>query len=98
MPPHATLELIALSPGNIDPWHALSVLKNQSRSELAILINGTSHCANMNPSKPSDPLPLVLAREVRARWEVRPGGKPGPVGTESEPTQTRTWEPLVKFQ
>lgn len=49
--------------GNIDPWHALSVLRNQSRSELAILINGTSHCANMNPSRPSDPLPLVRARQ-----------------------------------
>ncbi|EMP28697.1 Thymus-specific serine protease [Chelonia mydas] len=60
---HPKASRILFVNGNIDPWHALSVLKNQSRSELAILINGTSHCANMNPSKPSDPLPLVLARE-----------------------------------
>uniref|UniRef100_A0ACB8FSS2 Uncharacterized protein n=1 Tax=Sphaerodactylus townsendi TaxID=933632 RepID=A0ACB8FSS2_9SAUR len=48
---------------DIDPWHALSVLKNQSRSELALLINGTAHCANMMPSRPTDPLPLVQARK-----------------------------------
>uniref|UniRef100_A0A8D0H590 Serine protease 16 n=1 Tax=Sphenodon punctatus TaxID=8508 RepID=A0A8D0H590_SPHPU len=48
--------------GDIDPWHALSVLKNQSRSEQAIYINGTSHCANMRPSSSTDPLPLILAR------------------------------------
>ncbi|XP_026514692.1 thymus-specific serine protease [Terrapene carolina triunguis] len=60
---HPKASRILFVNGDIDPWHALSVLKNQSRSELAILINGTSHCANMNPSRPSDPLPLVLARE-----------------------------------
>ncbi|KAG8448823.1 hypothetical protein GDO86_015771 [Hymenochirus boettgeri] len=49
--------------GDVDPWHALSVLKNQSHSEIAILINGTSHCANMNPSRTSDPLPLQEARK-----------------------------------
>ncbi|NP_001089218.1 uncharacterized protein LOC734265 precursor [Xenopus laevis] len=49
--------------GDVDPWHALSVLKNQSRSEIAIFINGTSHCANMNPSSTSDPLSLQEARK-----------------------------------
>nr|XP_056701727.1 thymus-specific serine protease [Euleptes europaea] len=49
--------------GDIDPWHALSVLRNQSRSELALLINGTAHCANMMPSRPTDPLPLIQARK-----------------------------------
>ncbi|KAJ6663811.1 hypothetical protein lerEdw1_009890 [Lerista edwardsae] len=49
--------------GDIDPWHALSVLKNQSRSEVALLINGTAHCANMMSSRPRDPLPLVEARQ-----------------------------------
>nr|XP_032651508.1 thymus-specific serine protease [Chelonoidis abingdonii] len=60
---HPKASRILFVNGDIDPWHALSVLKNQSRSELAILINGTSHCANMNPSRPSDPLPLVSARQ-----------------------------------
>ncbi|XP_034976666.2 thymus-specific serine protease [Zootoca vivipara] len=49
--------------GDIDPWHALSVLKNQSRSERAILINGTAHCADMSTPNPRDPLPLVHAKE-----------------------------------
>ncbi|XP_077192686.1 thymus-specific serine protease isoform X3 [Paroedura picta] len=49
--------------GDIDPWHTLSVLKNQSHSELALLINGTAHCANMMSSLPTDPLPLVLGKK-----------------------------------
>ncbi|XP_072126012.1 thymus-specific serine protease isoform X2 [Mobula birostris] len=49
--------------GDIDPWHALSVLKNQSRSELAVLINGTAHCANMNPPEKDDPPSLQQARK-----------------------------------
>ncbi|XP_059806855.1 thymus-specific serine protease [Hypanus sabinus] len=49
--------------GDIDPWHALSVLKNQSHSELAVLINGTAHCANMHPPKQDDPLSLQQARK-----------------------------------
>ncbi|XP_069500482.1 thymus-specific serine protease [Ambystoma mexicanum] len=49
--------------GNIDPWHALSVLKNQSHSELAIFINGTAHCANMGSPKPTDLPSLKKARE-----------------------------------
>ncbi|XP_015746357.2 thymus-specific serine protease [Python bivittatus] len=54
--------------GDIDPWHALSVLKNESISEPAILINGAAHCANMLPSNPMDPLPLVQARQQIAFW------------------------------
>ena len=50
--------------GSIDPWHALSVLSNLSSSETAIYINGTSHCANMEPAEPDDPPQLVQARKV----------------------------------
>ncbi|XP_068105558.1 thymus-specific serine protease-like [Hyperolius riggenbachi] len=49
--------------GDVDPWHALSVLKNQSRSEIAIYINGTAHCANMSPSHSTDPPSLQQARK-----------------------------------
>ncbi|KAG9461461.1 hypothetical protein GDO78_016817 [Eleutherodactylus coqui] len=59
--------------GDIDPWHALSVLKNQSHSEIAIFINGTAHCANMNPSRSSDPPSLQKAREVRGHHESNVG-------------------------
>ena len=51
--------------GSIDPWHALSVLTNQSASEVAIFIPGTSHCANMLPDSPDDPPALCEARKVR---------------------------------
>uniref|UniRef100_A0A8D2L9H3 Uncharacterized protein n=1 Tax=Varanus komodoensis TaxID=61221 RepID=A0A8D2L9H3_VARKO len=56
--------------GDVDPWHVLSVLQNQTRSERAILISGTAHCADMLASMPSDPLPLVRAREVRRGGEA----------------------------
>lgn len=65
-------KLCCLSTGDIDPWHALSILKDQSFSERAILINGTAHCANMMASKPGDPLPLVQARQVRLGQEAHP--------------------------
>ncbi|XP_026571150.1 thymus-specific serine protease [Pseudonaja textilis] len=54
--------------GDIDPWHALSVLKNESASELAILINGTSHCANMYSPAPGDPWSLIRARQQITAW------------------------------
>lgn len=49
--------------GSIDPWHALSVLTNQSATELSIFIPGTSHCANMGSDQPSDPPALRQARQ-----------------------------------
>ena len=33
--------------GSVDPWHALSVLRDLSKTETAIYIPGTAHCANM---------------------------------------------------
>ena len=58
--------------GSIDPWHALSVFSNLSSSETAVFINGTAHCANMGPSRASDPPQLVQAREVCMRLIVMP--------------------------
>ncbi|XP_013421400.1 thymus-specific serine protease [Lingula anatina] len=49
--------------GSIDPWHALSVLRNQSSTEVAIFINGTAHCANMESAVPQDPPALTQARQ-----------------------------------
>ncbi|KAI0209228.1 Thymus-specific serine protease [Lamellibrachia satsuma] len=49
--------------GSIDPWHALSVLRDLSTTETAIYINGTAHCANMDGAQPSDPQPLRMARQ-----------------------------------
>ncbi|XP_078389407.1 thymus-specific serine protease [Cetorhinus maximus] len=60
---HPASSRIIFVNGDIDPWHALSVLKNQSRSEVAVFINGTAHCANMNPVQEGDPPPLRQARQ-----------------------------------
>ncbi|EDO31220.1 predicted protein [Nematostella vectensis] len=48
--------------GSIDPWHSLSVVTNQTSSEVAVFIPGTSHCANMGANQPNDPPALVEAR------------------------------------
>eukprot|EP00698_Gefionella_okellyi_P018744 TRINITY_DN5658_c0_g1_i5.p1 TRINITY_DN5658_c0_g1~~TRINITY_DN5658_c0_g1_i5.p1 ORF type:complete len:479 (+),score=112.51 TRINITY_DN5658_c0_g1_i5:4030-5466(+) len=41
--------------GSLDPWHALSVLAPVSKSEDAIFITGTAHCANMHVWTPQYP-------------------------------------------
>ena len=48
--------------GNVDPWHALSKL-DTSPGVLSILIDGTAHCRQMQPSRPTDTPALVHARE-----------------------------------
>ena len=53
--------------GNIDPWHALSILPGHAHlqpSVIPILINGTAHCANMYSSHPDDLPSLVQARRT----------------------------------
>ena len=53
--------------GNIDPWHALSVLPgdvNIEPSVIPILINGTAHCATMYPTGAADLPSLVQARRA----------------------------------
>ncbi|XP_031554719.1 thymus-specific serine protease-like isoform X2 [Actinia tenebrosa] len=49
--------------GSIDPWHALSVLKNLTSSEISIFIPGTSHCENMASDDFDDPPALKEARQ-----------------------------------
>lgn len=48
--------------GSIDPWHALSIITNLGPTVEAVYINGTAHCANMYPPRPSDPAGLTEAR------------------------------------
>lgn len=49
--------------GSIDPWHSLSILEDKSHTVRAIYIEGTAHCANMLPAKPSDPPALLKAQK-----------------------------------
>ncbi|VDK17423.1 unnamed protein product [Anisakis simplex] len=52
--------------GNIDPWHALGLYSSKHPSVVPILINGTVHCQDMQPERPSDPPSLVKARKIIA--------------------------------
>jgi len=48
--------------GSIDPWHALGVTNNAT-GNIAIYIDGTSHCADMYPPSASDSAQLIEARQ-----------------------------------
>ncbi|XP_003742341.1 putative serine protease K12H4.7 [Galendromus occidentalis] len=49
--------------GSIDPWHALSILKNLSDSVTAHFIEGTAHCADMYPPSAEDDETLTAGRQ-----------------------------------
>lgn len=56
---------VILPNGSIDPWHILGVLPETAVAhpgQLAVLINGTAHCADLYPSSADDPLSLKDAR------------------------------------
>jgi len=48
--------------GSLDPWHALSVVKDIDNTLKAIYIEGTAHCANMLPATAADPPGLAKAQ------------------------------------
>jgi serine protease 16 len=49
--------------GDIDPWHTLSVLKDQSnKGDKAVFIAGASHCQDMESSDPDDSVDLTQGR------------------------------------
>ncbi|XP_072014566.1 LOW QUALITY PROTEIN: putative serine protease K12H4.7 [Amphiura filiformis] len=50
--------------GSIDPWHVRGILHDLSTDQLAVFINGTAHCADMDPPAASDPPQLVEARQT----------------------------------
>lgn len=58
--------------GSIDPWHALSIVKDIGDTLKALFIQGTAHCANMYPPRNSDPAGLTSARDtissLLAKW------------------------------
>ena len=49
--------------GTIDPWHAMGITESLSDDAPAILINGTSHCADMHAPETTDPEGLTQARQ-----------------------------------
>ncbi|KAI6216832.1 Peptidase S28 family-containing protein [Aphelenchoides besseyi] len=49
--------------GSLDPWHALGAYTPKDSSSISILINGTAHCADMEPADDkNDPQSLKDAR------------------------------------
>ncbi|KAI6218566.1 Peptidase S28 family-containing protein [Aphelenchoides besseyi] len=55
---------VVIPNGSLDPWHALGVYTSKDSSAISILINGTSHCADMLPPKENDPQSLKDARKL----------------------------------
>jgi len=50
--------------GAVDPWHALGVTEDINPSLTAVFMTDTAHCADMYPSRDSDPQDLVDGRVV----------------------------------
>eukprot|EP00771_Trimastix_marina_P004022 gnl/Trimastix_PCT/751.p1 GENE.gnl/Trimastix_PCT/751~~gnl/Trimastix_PCT/751.p1 ORF type:complete len:507 (+),score=175.33 gnl/Trimastix_PCT/751:32-1522(+) len=53
--------------GDVDPWHALGVLRTPAESMPARVMHGTAHCADMYAPSPKD---LDVLTEVRREIEV----------------------------
>mmetsp|Transcript_47357 Transcript_47357/g.119285 ORF Transcript_47357/g.119285 Transcript_47357/m.119285 type:complete len:490 (-) Transcript_47357:88-1557(-) len=64
----------AFSNGSIDPWHALGMQPGTSPHNVAIVMNGTAHCADLYPKSDSDLDDLTATRQVEAemlrKWLV----------------------------
>ncbi|KAK2587879.1 hypothetical protein KPH14_003976 [Odynerus spinipes] len=58
------LSNVIFTNGDVDPWHALSVLEDLNESTKAILIKGSSHCRDLYSDLPTDPPDLIRARKV----------------------------------
>ena len=54
--------------GEVDPWHALSILKSPSKGIDTLMVSGASHHAWTHPSAASDQASVVAARAaIRAK-------------------------------
>lgn len=56
------LRNVIFTNGNVDPWHALSVLQDLNTLSPAILINGSSHCRDLYSDSNTDVEDLIRAR------------------------------------
>ncbi|XP_052130437.1 putative serine protease K12H4.7 isoform X1 [Frankliniella occidentalis] len=68
--------------GNIDPWHALGILSDVSSLAPAVLVDGGSHCADMNaPNAMYDTVDITSAHDkihafIRSALYEDPNGDP----------------------
>ncbi|KAK1118585.1 hypothetical protein K0M31_014891 [Melipona bicolor] len=56
------LRNVIFTNGNVDPWHALSVLQDLNTLSPAIFINGSSHCRDLYSDSDTDVEDLIQAR------------------------------------
>ncbi|XP_076623576.1 putative serine protease K12H4.7 [Colletes latitarsis] len=56
------LRNVIFTNGDVDPWHALSVLRDVNKFSPAILIKGSSHCRDLYSDAATDVEDLVRAR------------------------------------
>lgn len=58
--------------GNLDPWHALSILDNLNDASPSIFIKGSSHCMDLQVDRPTDTEDLknarIREREIIVKW------------------------------
>jgi thymus-specific serine protease len=63
---------IVYANGSVDPWHNLGVLSSLSSSQIAVFIDGTSHCQDLDTPSSTDPKPLhdahILIESLIAKW------------------------------
>lgn len=66
------LRNVIFTNGDIDPWHALSVLQDLNTFSPAVLIKGSSHCRDLYSDSDTDVEDLTRARvkirEIIASW------------------------------
>ncbi|KAK0395769.1 hypothetical protein QR680_001419 [Steinernema hermaphroditum] len=55
---------VVIPNGSFDPWHALGTYKSTDSSVVPFLINGTAHCADMEPTTAQDPPGLAVVRRL----------------------------------
>lgn len=60
--PH--LSNVIFTNGDIDPWHALSVLEDLNETTKAILIKDSSHCRDLYSDEPTDSPDLIRVRKI----------------------------------
>jgi len=55
---------VVIPNGSLDPWHALGTYAKNNPTVVPFLINGTAHCADMEPPSKDDPADLTKVRDI----------------------------------
>ncbi|KAI6243428.1 Peptidase S28 family-containing protein [Aphelenchoides fujianensis] len=79
---------VVIPNGSLDPWHALGTYKPKDPSAVSVLIDGTAHCADMEPANDTtDPQSLKDARTtIWANIQQWLGASEQPAGQPVEET------------